>query len=565
MAIRHVGEDKKPVKRENRDRIHPFLDRESAIKALQEFIGNGTDISRASMYTLEIINNLISSNNGQQNLYQRIPPEIFGGLPEGGRRNVQASALARANVGADAEKSRTVRKSGYTEIQEIIGHWAERDGSWHDYPEHDLEKAGMRHGKDMDGSEARIFTNKKTKRVYKTIDFSHYNAFELMMDRIAIHNATFPETAMRVEGFGVRDDAIKVDSDFVVIISQPFVEGTTPTPEQIEDGMSVRGYDKTENGFFFVSRLDNTAIADIHDENAVISPEGNLLVFDNEAFLKQFPVDPLSPERIPMNEFLPQKDGKFPTEPWNRLLGEKALTTGNQEKSTILKQLRLTGKYNGLVGGKIVMLENAYEKVLTNPDGSKMKYFDGDISFGYPNEYKKETLYKVPPIQYDEQSVRDIKDEIARLLPLSIPLEQFLHDPELVGQYTAAFRGGTDIRNSYKEQLKKTGRIEGLVNDRFIVQKDSENPGNVLISTKDKLEFLLWTNGTKIPGTGILSEQNKKNLAEGKYITTPKGILYFNIDKGRVDLLKVKQLKLIKQIDNKAKAVPEQKPSKIKL
>ena len=416
----------------------------------------------------------------------------------------------------------------------------------------------------MDGSEARIFTDEKNKRVYKTVDFSHYNAFELMMDRIAIHNATFPETAMRVEGFGVRDDAIKVDSDFVVIISQPFVEGTKPTIEQIEEGMSVRGYDKTENGFFFVSKLDNTAIADIHDENAVLSPEGNLLVFDNEAFIKQFPVDPVSPERIPMYEFLPNKNGTFPKDSWDKLLGDKALVTSDQEKSAILKQLRLTGKYNGLIGGKLVMLENARERILTNPDGTQNKYFDGDISFGYPNAYKKEKLFKVPPIQYSEQSVREIKDEIQRLLPLSIPFEQFIGDPELVGQYTAALRGGTDIRRSYKEQLKTSGRIEGLVNGRYIVQADSEHPGNVLVSSKDKLEFLLWSNGTKIPGTGVLSDTRKAALAEGKYIETPKGLLYFNIDKGRVDTFKPNQIKLRIENDH-AREVNKAKKTTMKL
>lgn len=404
----------------------------------------------------------------------------------------------------------------------------------------------MRHAKDMDGSEAQIFTDERRTRVYKTIDFSHYSDFELMLDRITVHNATFPETAMYVEGFGVRDNAIS-NNDFVVIISQPFVRGTKPTPKQIEDGMSVRGYDKSENKFFFISKLDNTVITDIHDENAVVSPEGNLLVFDNEAFLKLFPVDSIATEKVSMKEFLPDQTGRFPKGPWKKLLGDKALHVSDQTKSNILKQLRLTGSYNALVDGKIVRLENAREMIATRPDGTMFKYYDGNISFGFPDAFKKERTWTIPPLQYNEDSVREIKQTIRELVPEPIKSYDFFHNPELVGHVNR------ETKEKYIEQLERLGRIEGPVNGRFIVQRDSEHPGQLIVSTKDKIDFMLWTNGTTIPGKGLLTESDKRLLAKGDYIKTPQGILYFNIDKGRVDTLTAKQQKLYKKIHQENK------------
>lgn len=530
--------------RDNRERLVPFLNQESGIKALQSFIGSDNLVTREGMYTLEILNNLIQSNYGQSNLYQRIPPEVFGGCSEGGRRNVQASLLARAENRSDEPQSREICESGYTRLQEIIGRWAERDGSWHDYPDSDLKKKGMTHVKERDGSEAHIFVD-KSNRVYKTIDCSHYNDFQLMLDRINIFNATFPETALRVEGFGLRDDAIIPSNDFVVIVSQPFVEGEKPTMKQIEEGMAARGYDRTANGFFFVSRLDNTVISDVHDENAVVTSDGKLLVFDSEAFLKYFKTETIVPERVSIKDFMPSPStGKLDSDAWKKLLGNEYNKYSEEQKSRIYRELRLTGSCKEPVNGHSVSLDKPKKFFREGPGGKAVIYYEGDVLYGDPNAFKDEHVYTVKDLQYSDESVRSIRGTIQQLMPYSMTLDEFLFSEKFVGNQTARYKGGGDYRRYYKEQLKTNGMIDELVNDKYLVQTDPNDNERVLIMPKENVEFMLWSNNTMIPDYGVLSNKDKEELASGKTLTKGSKTFFFSLDKGRVDECIISQKKL---------------------
>ena len=82
------------------------------------------------MKLFDIIRRILSASKplSHEKVFQRIPSEVFRGLPEGGRRNVQASLIARTIQGSDKKESRRIHPSGYTRIQELIGQWAERDG-----------------------------------------------------------------------------------------------------------------------------------------------------------------------------------------------------------------------------------------------------------------------------------------------------------------------------------------------------------------------------------------------------------------------------------------------------
>ena len=265
--------------------LAPFLKRESAIKALQEMLVDDK-VTRGGMYCLELINQI--TQNGTQ-ILERIPQEVFCGCPEGGRRNVAASALCRAGNGAVPTEPDAPGEDGLTRAQRIVGSWAERDGCWSDYTDTDQKKAGRLHDPDNDGSEARVYFDKGY--VYKAIDFSHYPSMAAFMDRITIHNAVFPETAMTVEGFGWRDDASDY-KDYVVVVKQPYVVGTPPESDELMDEVKRQIEEKgfTELlGLFYVSESGNLLLTDIHNRNCVFSDKGTLLVFDCEAVLNQTP------------------------------------------------------------------------------------------------------------------------------------------------------------------------------------------------------------------------------------------------------------------------------------
>lgn len=566
MAIKRRTAPPLDTPHDFRRMLHPFAQDESGIQALKGHIDGRNQINREGMYLLNILNNLIQNENGTEKVFQRIPSEVFGGLSEGGRRNVQASLIARAVRGADEKEPGRILASGYTAIQEVIGQWAERDGSWSDTPEGDLIVRGFTHSSENDGSEARIFHNKKTDDlVYKTVDFSHYSHFELMMDRIAIHNAIFPEMAMRVEGFGMRDDTADdpehFHEGFVVTISQKKAVGHIPTQKEIEKGLTARGFDRTDNGFFWLNIMDNVVIADIHDLNCVVSPEGNLLVFDCEAFLKTFPVDTEKPEVILIKDALPDKDGKLNEKTWRAILGSEYHKSTIADMTALLKELRQRGKINGLIDGKIITLDNNEPKFRQDLDGRTVQYYDGNILVGRPRAFEKEHLWTIPPIQSDQRLVDELNAVLRHVAPHEVSVEDFFNDPAWSGG--TALRGGGAERKELLRELRTTGRIQGLVNDKWIVQAHPKNPDHLLVSSPERVAFMLWTNMTtndEFPGLGMLTPDQKQLLASGKDLQMGSVTYSFDLDKGRIDRKADFALKL--KLDPMGRAIKETPPQK---
>lgn len=556
MAIKRQTDkgDIPKTKRDFREALYPFVQDESGIKALRSFINSDNTMSREGMYLLEILNNIISSNHATEKLYQRIPSESFRGLPEGGRRNVQASLIARGLYSPVPEESGEIQRSGYTVIQEAIGQWAEKDGCWSDTPDADLVKRGYINNPNIDGSEAHIFDRRGDSKIYKTIDCSHFSHYELMLDRIAIHNATFPEMAMKVEGFGVRDDAL-TNRDFVVIISQEKAIGRRPTEEEIEREMSLRGYDKCLNGLMYISILDNTLLADISPDNAVITEKGNFLCYDSEPMLKFFGVNRSVPEKFSMADFLPSKNGKLDGRGWHHLLGANYDKATEQEKSALLKELRFTGQISGLVDGRKVIMSNPLKKV-SEVSGKPVTYFDGPVLVGSPASFRKEHTWEVKPIQATPEFTDAIQRTVRSLTPMSATIEEFLYTKQWVGEVVAGYGGG-ELRKALKEELRHNGRLDGLLQGKYIVQLDPTDKNRILIQTKENIEFMLWTNSTELDGLGKLTPQEKIILSEGRPITKGGKEILFNLDRGRLDSDFLIQKKLSKKqsqdidVDNK--------------
>lgn len=258
--------------------LSPYLDNESAILWLSRHLQTeGVDIK--SMYHLNIINNLIQDD---KEIFRRIPQEVFGGLPEGGRRNVAASVIARAISCTDREESQTVGASGYTRTQEVIGSWAEKDGCWHDYADSYLQDEGMEFA--TSGSEANVYS--KGHFVYKVNDYNHYGTMEKLLDRISIHNAIFPEAKLEVVGFGMKDES-EDNTGFSVILKQPLIQGDIVTnPEKAYHSLIGRDLlPLNASSWCFTTQTKNIILHDIHDQNMVQTRNGNVILFDCEALL----------------------------------------------------------------------------------------------------------------------------------------------------------------------------------------------------------------------------------------------------------------------------------------
>ncbi len=348
--------------------LKPYVQAESAVEWLRRHLGGGTAFDRKSLYHINIINSLIQHD---KEIYKRIPSCRFSGLSEGGRRNVAASVILRAGKGPDREKYEDVRASGYTRSQELIGNWAERDGCWEDY----AEKAQRDAGRELigAGSEARVFKDDGG-WCYKTIDAGHYGgSLEKLMDRISLHNAVFPETAMHVEGFGMHDEADDA-SGFVVTVRQPFVHGNVPDSDFVleeikrrdfrlhgEDAMKQVKDDAVKNGlkvpkfsvfFTFVSE-DGVRMVDVNDLNAVVSPKGNLLVYDCDLDLHKDPglgpVHQIPP--VTFDEDAVRRIGGFLEDLVPQIMPKDAFLAMYGGRDLLKEQLEATGRYEGLIQG----------------------------------------------------------------------------------------------------------------------------------------------------------------------------------------------------------------------
>lgn len=354
--------------------LNPYVQQESAIEWLSRHLGDGTSFDRQSMYHLNIVNSLI---NHEKEIFKRFPSSYFGGLPEGGRRNVAASVILRAKAGSGGEKQHEIGASGYTREQELVGNWAERDGCWQDYAEQSQLDSGRK--KLAFGSEARVFAD-DGKYVYKTVDLSHCRTLEAALDRVSLHNAIFPETAMVVEGFGMRDNA-EDSSGYVLIVRQPFVQGENmlgpesgpyvqeqlhertfdlvkpvPTPSEIA-GALARGEKVPEYAqtvWCFSSQDKSVLLFDLHDENFVFDRKGHILVYDCEIKLNDDPHFG-GPYQVPQVEFSEDAVGEigaFLEDLVPRVRNREAFIrmyhTGDNH---LREQLRETGRYDGTIEG----------------------------------------------------------------------------------------------------------------------------------------------------------------------------------------------------------------------
>lgn len=266
---------------------NPFLDDESAIAALGNYIDERNRISRGGMYLLNITTTLI--NNGKE-IFERIPSQVFSGLQQGGRRNVQAALICRSQDPAGPSQQGKVLESGYTREQELIGNWAERDGCWLDEANAHLESKGYLHDSGIDGSESMVYFEDQGGSVHKVIDHVRYDSLERLLDRIHIHNAIFPECPMVIEAFGMRDYSDD-NTGFSAVIRQPFVKGTTPSDEDIAGALEARGLHCADKGagWFYTDPDGTVLITDVHDLNAVKTESGRVIFFDCEARVNDVP------------------------------------------------------------------------------------------------------------------------------------------------------------------------------------------------------------------------------------------------------------------------------------
>lgn len=226
--------------------------------------------------SLTVLDNLIKDIENGKVTYKRFPQEASGGMYKGGTANATASILLSSNESSSRNASLSVseryeRDKRQQPIQErIVESWAKAKGIWHD----NLDTI---EGKELfaEGGEAKVFANDGDTNVIKILSTEYFITPQFALDRITLHNTLFPEAALKITGFGRNSKG-----EFQFLVEQPFIQGTYATQAEIDKFITKAGFTKStkDKGNTFIT--DDLYVSDLHDENVIKTPNGNLIVID---------------------------------------------------------------------------------------------------------------------------------------------------------------------------------------------------------------------------------------------------------------------------------------------
>ena len=208
-------------------------------------------------------------------VYQRFSPREQYGCAAGGEANVIASLLAGAEDCADSDAAQALsdfqRECQRGAKQEaVIEKWAKAVSCWMERVDDSLQRS---FGEEIaEGGEARVYDHGAT--LIKSIGLDYFIQPIFALDRIALHNAYFPETRLVVLGFG-RDS----QGEFKIICEQPFIGGSHVSDEEIADYMQRMGFE-LKNPRNWTYATPDIYLSDMHDENVIRSETGAICVVD---------------------------------------------------------------------------------------------------------------------------------------------------------------------------------------------------------------------------------------------------------------------------------------------
>ena len=93
----------------------------------------------------------------------------------------------------------------------------------------------------------------------------------MALDRIIIHNAVFPDSALKVIGFGRNER-----SEFVVLVEQPYIKGVGVAPEERKCFMHNLGFEDAgeDYGMCLNYKTSTLYIGDLNEYNIIKGEEG---------------------------------------------------------------------------------------------------------------------------------------------------------------------------------------------------------------------------------------------------------------------------------------------------
>ena len=237
--------------------------------SISAIIRNGFDgegLKKLEEYAKQFING--------QLLFKRYTEDEQFGCAVGGSLHVIASILAGAETPANQltapEHSFKREQQQATAQAIVIEQWAKAIGCWTDNVDTEFENIfGMQLA---EGGEAHVYDNRAS--IVKRIGLYYFVLPMLALDRITLHNTLFPSTKMTVIGFGATSSG-----EFQILVQQQFIHGSLVPEAEIKEYVESLGF-KLINPKNWTYATPYLYLSDMHDENVIKTPKGNILVVD---------------------------------------------------------------------------------------------------------------------------------------------------------------------------------------------------------------------------------------------------------------------------------------------
>lgn len=257
-VFRGVDNKWKYVIDDNNDLDDSFLNNFDLLRKEYE-IGEGVEVY-VDTHNFSNVKSIAEGIIKGKYLATRLDSNAEKGRINGGSTLVEATLIAEA-VSREIEiDDAEVHK---LEQDKELERYAKENGLWFE----DSEYFGELIGK---GVESDVYKN-GNKIIKNHSMYMNETPLEFF-DRIAIHNATFPETNIKVLGFASNEDSLSV------IVEQDFIESNeSPTKEELDVFMIGKGFTKSNDVYF----NDKYVFDDVSIKNAFILENGKVMVFDS--------------------------------------------------------------------------------------------------------------------------------------------------------------------------------------------------------------------------------------------------------------------------------------------
>lgn len=238
------------------------MNREEYTEKSVSLINSDNSINHAELekQTISVINGTAFINTLSQ--------EEERGRIAGGRRNVEASLLLRAN------ETTGTGKRGTSEDQEsILTKYATENGLWLPAP----TQESFVH----EGDEAKVYASPNAGYVRKVIDYKKHSRLpiDFLDNRISLHNYISPDTAYTLIGFTYTENFAGKPT-FAFVVDQPHVSGKYIDLERDKQQIEDAGFLVTTQNFKPVLYNRDYVIKDQHERNILVGSNGTLHFID---------------------------------------------------------------------------------------------------------------------------------------------------------------------------------------------------------------------------------------------------------------------------------------------